>query len=84
MKSRTNFLYAFVLAPISWSAIDSAPPVDTYPRQLGIDAIHYVFNVTLRDDTDSIAATTDVHFRFLHDGVTELFLDLTSISATPH
>jgi aminopeptidase N len=82
MNRRNSLLSVCVLAPLTWTAIDSAPPVDTYPRQLGIDAIHYAFNVTLRDDTDSIAATTDVYFRFLHDGVTELFLDLTSKSAT--
>jgi aminopeptidase N len=82
MNRRNSLLSVCVLAPLTWTAIDSAPPVDTYPRQLGIDAIHYAFRVTLRDDTDSIAAETDVYFRFLTDGVTELFLDLTSKSAT--
>jgi aminopeptidase N len=82
MNRRNSLLSVCVLAPLTWTAIDSAPPVDTYPRQLGIDAIHYTFRVTLRDGTDTIAAETDVYFRFLHDGVTELFLDLTSKSAT--
>jgi len=81
MNRRNSLLSACALAPLTWTAIDSTPPVDTYPRQLGIDAIHYAFNVTLRDDTDSIAAETDVYFRFLLDGVTEVYLDLTSISA---
>ena len=81
MNRRNSLLSVCVLAPLTWTAIDSTPPVDTYPRQLGIDAIHYAFNVTLRDDTDSIAAETDVYFRFLLDGVTEVSLDLTSISA---
>ena len=81
MNRRNSLLSACALVPLTWSTIETRPPVDTYPRQLGIDAIHYAFNVTLRDDTDSIAAETDVYFRFLLDGVTEVSLDLTSISA---
>jgi len=82
MNRRNSLLSVCALAPLAWSSIETPPPVDTYPRQLGIDAIHYAFHVTLRDDTDSIAAETNVHFRFLHDGVTELYLDLTSKSET--
>ncbi len=82
MNRRNSLLSVCALAPLTWTAIDSTLPVDTYPRQLGIDAIHYTFRVTLRDDTDTIGAETDVYFRFLHDGVTKLFLDLTSKSAT--
>ena len=81
MNRRNSLLSACALVPLTWSTIETRPPVDTYPRQLGIDAIHYAFNVTLRDDTDSIAAETDVYFRLLLDGVTEVSLDLTSISA---
>ncbi|MCK4773439.1 MAG: hypothetical protein KAT30_01595, partial [Candidatus Krumholzibacteria bacterium] len=58
----------------------SAPPKDAYPRQPGIDAIHYVFRVTLRDDTDRIAAEAEVSIRFRYEGVTELALDLASVS----
>jgi aminopeptidase N len=49
---------------------------DTYPRQPDIDAMHYVFRLTLSDATDEIAgeATTDI--RFLRDGVGEFSLDL--------
>ncbi len=49
---------------------------DTYPRQPGIDVEHYVFRVTLSDDTDEIAGETTVTIRFVKDGVTRVALDL--------
>ncbi len=82
MNSRTNLFSLLVLASLNWSTIGSASPIDSYPRQPGIDAIHYTFRVTLRDDTDSVGAEADIFIRFLHDGVTELALDLTEISET--
>lgn len=59
----------------------SPAPIDTYPRQPGIDAEHYVFRITLRDDTDRISGKTEVAIRFRLEGVTELALDLSSVSA---
>ncbi len=37
---------------------------DTYPRQAGIDAIHYIFRLALSDSTDEILgeATADLRF----------------------
>ncbi len=61
-----------------------APPVDrfdTYPRQPGIDAMHYSFGITLSDETDEIRAESVADLRFVKDGVTSLFLDLTSVSS---
>jgi len=43
---------------------------DTYPRQPGIDAQHYVFRVTLNDDNDEIVGETTVDLRLVKDGVT--------------
>src|SRR4051794_39233004 len=54
---------------------------DTYPRQPGIDALHYIFRVTLSDESDAIAAETTADIRFVQDGVTQVALDLTSVSA---
>ena len=54
---------------------------DNYPRQPGIDVQHYVFRVTLSDDTDEITGETTVVVRFVHDGVAEVALDLASPSA---
>src|SRR5436309_10810734 len=51
---------------------------DTYPRQPGIDVQHYVFRVTLSDDTDEIAGETTVTVRFVKEGVTQFALDLGS------
>lgn len=51
---------------------------DTYPRQPGIDAIHYVFRVTLSEDTDEIAGAATVDLRFVRAGVTQFELDLAS------
>jgi aminopeptidase N len=49
---------------------------DTYPRQTGIHAQHYIFRLTLSDDTDEISGEATVEFRFLKDNVAEVALDL--------
>jgi len=82
MHRRINLLSLLVLAPLAWVLMGSAPPRDTYPRQPGIDAIHYAFSLRLRDDTDRIVAEAEVSFRFRQGGVTELALDLASVSET--
>jgi aminopeptidase N len=58
----------------------TAPPVaaDTYPRQPGVDALHYTFRLTLRDDSDEIAGETTAEVRFVHNGLAEFVLDLAS------
>ena len=53
-------------------------PADTYPRQPGVDVIHYAFRLTLRDETDEIEGAATVDVKFLKDGLTELRLDLAS------
>lgn len=59
-----------LLALCGWAFADS------YPRQPGIDVQHYIFRVTLRDDTDEIAGETTVRVRVVREGVTRLALDL--------
>jgi aminopeptidase N len=54
---------------------------DTYPRQPGVDAQHYVFRLTLADDTDEIVGEATVTVRLTRDAVTEVFLDLASAAA---
>lgn len=51
---------------------------DHYPRQSGIHAQHYVFRVTLSDDTDAIEGEATVSLRFVRDGVVDFWLDLAS------
>jgi aminopeptidase N len=50
---------------------------DTYPRQPGVDVIHYVFRLTVNDSSDRIAGEATVTFRVVQR-VPELALDLTS------
>jgi len=66
-----RFLLATLLCAIRLSA-------DSYPRQPGIDAQHYIFELTLSDDTDEIVGQATVEFRFVQDGVAKVALDLTS------
>jgi aminopeptidase N len=53
---------------------------DTYPRQPGIDALHYVFRLGLSDQSSEITGETTMTVKFLRDGVAEVNLDLTSLS----
>ncbi len=75
MKRRT-FLSAFVFAFLGASVLPAS--ADTYPRQPGIDAQHYAFVVTLRDDTDEITGEATIDLRFLQDGMKTFALDLAS------
>ena len=53
---------------------------DTYPRQTGVDAVHYVFRLGLSDRSNQISGETTVTVRFLRDGIADLNLDLTSLA----
>src|SRR5215831_450850 len=55
---------------------------DTYPRQPGVDAEHYVFRLTLlTSDSTQIEGEATVRLRIAASDVRDAFLDLTS--ATP-
>ena len=51
---------------------------DTYPRQPGVDAWHYVFRLEISDASKEIYGEATVDFLFTKDSVTEVALDLTS------
>ncbi len=53
---------------------------DTYPRQPGIDVTHYIFRLSLGDDTDQITGETTIELKFLRDGLDAFVLDLASLS----
>lgn len=53
---------------------------DTYPRQPGIDAVHYVFRLQLTDASSEIAGETAVTLRVTATSVKEVYLDLASAS----
>jgi aminopeptidase N len=55
---------------------------DTYPRQKSIDIQHYIFRVTLTDESNSITGETTVAVRFLDSTVKGFHLDLASGSMT--
>ena len=42
------------------SLLASLALADTYPRQSGVDALNYVFRLTLSDDTDEIVFAQDM------------------------
>jgi predicted amidohydrolase YtcJ len=51
---------------------------DTYPRQPGVNAEHYVFRLTLSDETNEITGEATIDLRMLQDGLEAFDLDLTS------
>ena len=57
------------------AAASGSARADTYPRQPGVDVLHYAFRLTLADDTDAIEAEATVSAR-VAAGVAEVFLDL--------
>jgi aminopeptidase N len=58
----------------------AAAHADTYPRQPGIDAVHYVFKLHISDRSNEIEGEMTGTFRILTATVKELFLDLASAS----
>src|SRR5215471_4784461 len=56
----------------------SGASADTYHRQPGVDALHYIFRLTLSDESDELVGETTVDLRFTQDGLTEVALDLAS------
>jgi aminopeptidase N len=78
--------YARVLASRLWLAglvmliaLRAVLHADTYPRQSGVDAIHYVFRLSFNDASDEISGESTITLK-LAAGVSEVSLDL--ISAT--
>src|SRR5262245_42473209 len=69
-----RFLAFALLLPLTAEA-------DTYPRQPGIDVQHYVFRIGLTDNSNELTGETTITVRFLRDGVADLSLDLTSVTA---
>ncbi|MBM3907023.1 MAG: M1 family peptidase [Gemmatimonadetes bacterium] len=58
-----------------------APRADTYPKNPGIDAVHYAFTIELSDTTDAIAAALALDVRFAAAGQRAVRLDLINASA---
>ncbi|HTI37762.1 MAG TPA: M1 family metallopeptidase [Vicinamibacterales bacterium] len=76
---RRTFATLFTAAVAAATAGVSA---DTYPRQPGIDAEHYVFRLTLlTNDSNEIQGEATVRLRITENGVQDAFLDLRSATA---
>ncbi len=71
----------FVLAIFACGLLAQTVGADTYPRQTGVDAVHYVFRLSLSDASEEIAGEATVTVKFLLDKVGDVQLDLTSASA---
>jgi len=54
---------------------------DTYPRQPNVDAVHYVFRLTLADGSNEIAGESTAVLKILASDTREAVLDLTTKSA---
>ena len=67
--------FTLVFAAGLLTAVDGY--ADTYPRQPGIDIVHYSFRLTVEDSSDRIAGEATVTFRIVQP-VDELVLDLKS------
>ncbi len=66
---------------LALAAAFSSARSDTYSRQPTIDALHYTFRLTLRDDTDEISGEGSVDVCFLKDDQHALALDLATLKA---
>ena len=66
-------------AAVCWLLAAYSARADSYPRQAGIDALHYTFRVSLSDQNDEISAEADVELRFLRDNVTQVYLDFAAV-----
>jgi aminopeptidase N len=69
---------ATLIALFAIAACTAPLGADTYPRQAGVDAWHYVFRLELSDTSPEIKGEATVDFLFTKDGVTQVALDLAS------
>ena len=66
------------LAAVLTVSTSAAVLADTYPRQPGIDAVHYTFRISLDDASDELRGEATVDLRFVEDGLPAFELDLAS------
>jgi aminopeptidase N len=63
-------------------AIPSTSPLrDDYPKNPNIDALNYVFRLSLSDESDEIVGSATMDVRYRIDGITDLRLDLIGVMA---
>jgi len=63
-------------APALAQPAEPGPVQDGYPKNWGIDMLHYAFALQLSDDTDTITGQATIEARYLAPGQSTLRLDL--------
>jgi aminopeptidase N len=71
-------LRRLLLAATLLGVVPASGLADTYPRQPGVDAIHYAFRLVVGDTDNVIEGEATATLKFVTEGVTEIYLDLTS------
>jgi len=71
----------FLLGQIGAGFWATSGAADTYARQPGIDVLHYVYRVTVTDESDEITGEATVDIRFLENGLAGFAFDLASASS---
>ncbi|MEI6246559.1 MAG: M1 family peptidase, partial [Acidobacteriota bacterium] len=78
-SNRSRALRLSAVIGLAVLAATARPAADTYPRQPGIDAQHYVFRLTLlTGESNEIQGDATVTLRVSRAGVRDAFLDLAS------
>lgn len=67
-----------VLALLGLALLTPPATADVYTRQPDVDAVHYIYRITLSDESNEISGEVTAELRFVRDGVTEATLDLAS------
>jgi aminopeptidase N len=63
---------------LPWMGAASTSLADTYPRQAGVDAWHYIFRLELSDASPEIIGEATVDVRLTREGVRDVSLDFAS------
>lgn len=71
-------LAVVIAAVLAWAP--GAVRADAFPRQPGVDALHYVFRLTLSDASDEITGEATARLRLVKEGLSEVVLDLASVT----
>lgn len=79
LNKRILALLSFLL--ITSIAFSTIIPTDGYPKNPKIDALNYIFNIELSDDTDVITCEVTVDIRFKGAGIEQIRLDLINASS---
>ena len=65
---------ATLIGLVVW--VPAQASADTYPRQPGVDALHYLFRLAITDASKEIAGETTVTLKLVADGLRDIELDL--------